>query len=54
VLFVEEHVGRALSRRYDDVVAAGSLKGAKDAGMLRTEGKDYVVQEGDVFDFKFR
>ena len=39
---------------YEDVVAAGSLKAAKQAGKLRVEGKDYVVNDGDVMEFKFR
>lgn len=38
---------------YDDLVAAGSLAAAKAAGKLRTEGKTYVMQEGDVVEFKF-
>jgi GTP-binding protein YchF len=38
---------------YDDYVALGGEKGARDAGRLRLEGKDYVVQDGDVMHFKF-
>ncbi|BDA44137.1 Ribosome-binding ATPase YchF [Coccomyxa sp. Obi] len=38
---------------YDDLVAAGSLNQAKDNGRLRLEGKEYVVHEGDVMNFKF-
>ncbi|CAL8470119.1 g9661 [Coccomyxa elongata] len=38
---------------YDDLVAAGSLNQAKDNGRLRLEGKEYVVSEGDVMNFKF-
>lgn len=38
--------------RYDDLVAAGSEKAAKDSGKLRVEGKDYVVQEADVMLFR--
>ena len=33
---------------YDDMVAAGSWKKAREAGKLRTEGKEYIVQDGDV------
>ncbi|MCC3379404.1 redox-regulated ATPase YchF [Paenibacillus farraposensis] len=38
---------------YDDLVAAGSMNGAKERGQLRLEGKDYVVQDGDVMHFRF-
>ncbi len=38
---------------YDDLVSAGSLNQAKDNGRLRLEGKEYVVSEGDVMNFKF-
>ncbi len=38
---------------YDDLVEAGSLLKAKEKGKVRIEGKDYVVQDGDVVLFKF-
>ncbi len=38
---------------YDELVAAGSWDGAKAKGLLRVEGKDYVVQEGDVVHIRF-
>lgn len=38
---------------YDDLMSAGSLVAARNAGKLRTEGKTYVMQEGDVVEFKF-
>ncbi|XP_047947163.1 ribosome-binding ATPase YchF isoform X1 [Salvia hispanica] len=38
---------------YDDFVAAGSFSAAREKGLLRSEGKDYVVQEGDVMLFRF-
>ena len=38
---------------YDDFVAAGGEAGARDAGRLRLEGKEYVVQDGDVVHFRF-
>jgi ribosome-binding ATPase len=37
---------------YDDLVAFGSFAKAREAGKLRTEGKEYVVQDGDVMEFK--
>jgi hypothetical protein len=38
---------------YDDLIAAGSETAAKAAGKMRTEGKDYVMQPGDVVEFRF-
>ncbi|HSE29019.1 MAG TPA: redox-regulated ATPase YchF [Candidatus Saccharimonadales bacterium] len=38
---------------YDDLVAAGSEAAAKAAGKMRTEGKTYVMQPGDVVEFRF-
>jgi ribosome-binding ATPase len=37
---------------YDELVAAGSFARARELGKLRTEGKEYVVQDGDVIEFK--
>jgi len=44
---------RAETIAYDDYVALGGEAGAKDAGKLRAEGKEYVVQDGDVLHFRF-
>jgi ribosome-binding ATPase YchF (GTP1/OBG family) len=44
---------RAQTIRYEDYVALGGETGARDAGKARDEGKDYVVQDGDVMLFKF-
>jgi GTP-binding protein YchF len=38
---------------YEDFVAGNGEQGAKEAGRLRLEGKDYIVQEGDVMHFRF-
>src|SRR5213080_4687037 len=38
---------------YDDLITAGSFAKAREAGRLRTEGKDYVVRDGDVILFRF-
>ncbi len=38
---------------YDDLIAAGTMNAAKEKGLVRQEGKDYVVRDGDVILFKF-
>ncbi|MBQ5666254.1 MAG: DUF933 domain-containing protein, partial [Akkermansia sp.] len=38
---------------YEDLVAAGSMAKAKEMAKLRIEGKEYVVQDGDVMEFRF-
>ena len=38
---------------YDDLVDAGSMAEAKARGRVRIEGKDYVMQDGDVVEFRF-
>ncbi len=42
---------RAQVVTFDDMVAAGSRAAAKEQGKLRTEGKEYIVQDGDVIEF---
>jgi len=44
---------RAEVAAYDDFVSLGGEQGAKEAGKLRVEGKDYVVRDGDVMHFRF-
>jgi GTP-binding protein YchF len=44
---------RAETIAYDDYVALNGEAGARDSGKLRQEGKEYVVQDGDVLHFKF-
>ncbi|MEM9767956.1 MAG: DUF933 domain-containing protein, partial [Cyanobacteria bacterium P01_D01_bin.71] len=44
---------RAETVAYHDLVQAGSLNAVKEKGQLRSEGKDYLVQEGDVMLFRF-
>jgi ribosome-binding ATPase len=44
---------RAETIAYDDFVACGGEQGAKDAGKMRLEGSEYVVQDGDVMHFRF-
>ncbi|MDF2661780.1 MAG: GTP-binding protein [Paenibacillus sp.] len=38
---------------YDDLVTSGSMNAAKEKGQMRLEGKEYVVQDGDVMHFRF-
>ena len=38
---------------YDDLVASGGMEAAKANGLLRVEGKDYVVREGDILHVLF-
>ena len=38
---------------FDDLVEAGSMQAAKAKGKVRLEGKDYVMADGDVVEFRF-
>jgi ribosome-binding ATPase YchF (GTP1/OBG family) len=44
---------RAETVAFDDFVAANGWKGARDKGLVRSEGKEYVVKDGDVLLFRF-
>jgi len=44
---------RAETVSYDDLMAAGSMTAAKEAGRVRLEGKEYLVQDGDIMHFRF-
>ncbi|WP_282209652.1 redox-regulated ATPase YchF [Parvibacter caecicola] len=44
---------KAETASFEDYVALGGDKGCREAGKLRQEGKEYVVQDGDVMHFKF-
>ena len=44
---------RAETIAYDDFVQYNGEQGAKEAGKLRVEGKDYIVKDGDVMHFRF-
>jgi GTP-binding protein YchF len=44
---------RAQTIAFDDYIACGGEQGAKDAGKMRSEGKEYVVRDGDVMNFLF-
>jgi ribosome-binding ATPase YchF (GTP1/OBG family) len=38
---------------FDDLISAGSMAEAKSKGKVRIEGKDYVMADGDVVEFRF-
>ena len=38
---------------FDDLISAGSMNAAKAAGKVRMEGKEYVMRDGDVVEFRF-
>jgi ribosome-binding ATPase YchF (GTP1/OBG family) len=38
---------------YDDLIKAGTYAVAREQGLLRLEGKDYIMQEGDIVNFRF-
>jgi len=42
---------RAETVAYDDFVRAGSMKAAKEKGFVRSEGKEYQCQDGDIYNF---
>ncbi len=44
---------RAETVAFDDFVSANGWKGARDKGLVRSEGKEYVVKDGDVLLFRF-
>ena len=44
---------RAQTIAFDDFIAYKGEQGAKDAGRMRSEGKEYVVKDGDVLNFLF-
>ena len=50
---IERGFIRAEVIAYDDMVKCGSVNAAREKGQLRSEGKDYVVQDGDMIYFRF-
>jgi ribosome-binding ATPase YchF (GTP1/OBG family) len=50
---IERGFIRAEVTAYDDFIALGSEAKCREAGKLRLEGKDYVVQDGDIIHFRF-
>ena len=49
----EKGLIRAEVIKYDDFIAYGSETKCKEAGKMSVEGKDYVVQDGDMMNFRF-
>lgn len=50
---IERGFIRAEVVSYDDLSAAGNMNRAREKGLVRLEGKDYIVQDGDVINFRF-
>ncbi|MCX7770893.1 MAG: redox-regulated ATPase YchF [Proteobacteria bacterium] len=50
---IEKGFIRAEVISYKDFIEAGSLKSAKEKGLLRLEGKTYIVEDGDIMNFRF-
>ena len=44
---------RAQTISYQNLINAGSIANAKNKGFIRSEGKEYIVKEGDVMEFLF-
>ena len=50
---IERGFIRAEVVSYDDLIREGSMVAAKEKGLVRSEGKDYIMQEGDIVLFRF-
>ena len=50
---IERGFIRAEIVSYDDLMREGSMTAAKEKGLVRSEGKEYVMQDGDIVLFKF-
>ena len=50
---IERGFIRAEVVSYDDLIKEGSMSNAKEKGLVRSEGKDYIMQEGDIVLFRF-
>jgi ribosome-binding ATPase YchF (GTP1/OBG family) len=50
---IERGFIRAETVAYDDFITTGSMAKARDAGKVRLEGKDYIVADGDIINFRF-
>ena len=50
---IERGFIRAEVVSYDDLIKEGSMNAVKEKGLLRSEGKDYIMQDGDIVLFRF-
>ena len=50
---IERGFIRAEVVSYDDLMACGTMAAAREKGLIRSEGKEYVVQDGDIILFRF-
>ena len=50
---IERGFIRAEIVSYDDLIREGNMNAAKEKGLVRSEGKDYIMQEGDIVLFRF-
>ena len=50
---IERGFIRAEIVSYDDLMREGSMNAAKEKGLVRSEGKEYIMQDGDIVLFKF-
>ena len=50
---IERGFIRAEVVSYDDLIREGSMNGVKEKGLMRLEGKDYIMQDGDIVLFRF-
>jgi Predicted GTPase, probable translation factor len=53
ILYFEKGFIRAETISYDDYINYDGENGAKDVGKMRVEGSDYLVKDGDIFNFRF-
>ena len=50
---IERGFIRAEIVSYDDLIREGSMHAAKEKGLVRSEGKDYIMKDGDIVLFRF-
>jgi ribosome-binding ATPase YchF (GTP1/OBG family) len=50
---IERGFIRAEIARYQDLVALGSMHAVKEKGLLKIEGKDAIIEDGDIINFRF-
>ena len=50
---IERGFIRAEIVSFDDLIKEGSMTAAKEKGLVRSEGKEYIMQDGDICHFRF-